>query len=169
MPWRSRATNKACMTTCGGSSMTPRARLRRPSPVVDGDHGRIETRIAAVSTDIDWLQEIHLAHRGALAPALHDLQIGAPTRGLLAEIHGGKLGADSMKVSTDSAESPEKSTAIGGNRGTTLSRPHHFPSNQWLTHPTHVPTIEDQSNLGFPVGTSSPEKKTAPFRTPSYL
>src|SRR5208283_1619935 len=25
----------------------------------DGDHGRIETRIATVSTDIDWLQEIH--------------------------------------------------------------------------------------------------------------
>ena len=28
-------------------------------PVVDGDHGRIETRIASVSTDIEWLQEDH--------------------------------------------------------------------------------------------------------------
>ena len=25
----------------------------------DGDHGRIEVRTASVSTDIDWLQEIH--------------------------------------------------------------------------------------------------------------
>lgn len=28
-------------------------------PTVDGDHGRIETRIATVSTDIAWLQEQH--------------------------------------------------------------------------------------------------------------
>lgn len=28
-------------------------------PAVDGDHGRIETRIATVSTAIDWLQEDH--------------------------------------------------------------------------------------------------------------
>jgi predicted transposase YbfD/YdcC len=28
-------------------------------PAVDGDHGRIETRIATVSTDIDWLKETH--------------------------------------------------------------------------------------------------------------
>jgi predicted transposase YbfD/YdcC len=28
-------------------------------PVVDGDHGRIETRTATVSTDIAWLQEDH--------------------------------------------------------------------------------------------------------------
>jgi predicted transposase YbfD/YdcC len=29
------------------------------APVVDGDHGRIETRTASVSTDIDWLQQQH--------------------------------------------------------------------------------------------------------------
>ena len=29
------------------------------APVVDADHGRIETRIATVSTDIGWLQEDH--------------------------------------------------------------------------------------------------------------
>jgi predicted transposase YbfD/YdcC len=28
-------------------------------PAVDADHGRIETRTATVSTDIDWLQEDH--------------------------------------------------------------------------------------------------------------
>jgi predicted transposase YbfD/YdcC len=28
-------------------------------PVVDGDHGRIETRTATVSTDIEWLQDDH--------------------------------------------------------------------------------------------------------------
>lgn len=28
-------------------------------PVADGDHGRIETRTATVSTHIDWLQEPH--------------------------------------------------------------------------------------------------------------
>ena len=29
------------------------------TPTVDADHGRIETRAVAVSTDIDWLQEHH--------------------------------------------------------------------------------------------------------------
>jgi hypothetical protein len=28
-------------------------------PGVDGDHGRIETRTATVSTDVNWLQEAH--------------------------------------------------------------------------------------------------------------
>ncbi len=28
-------------------------------PVVDGDHGRIEIRVATVSTDIAWLQTQH--------------------------------------------------------------------------------------------------------------
>ena len=28
-------------------------------PQVDGDHGRIETRTATVSTDIKWLQDAH--------------------------------------------------------------------------------------------------------------
>jgi predicted transposase YbfD/YdcC len=32
---------------------------RARSPVVDGDHGRIETRTATVSTDIEWLQDAH--------------------------------------------------------------------------------------------------------------
>ena len=29
-------------------------------PTVDGDHGRIETRTAMVSADLDWLQKDHL-------------------------------------------------------------------------------------------------------------
>jgi len=37
----------------------PQSKVETAKPVVDGDHGRIETRIAAVSTDIGWLQEIH--------------------------------------------------------------------------------------------------------------
>ena len=38
----------------------PEARvLRTPKPTVDADHGRIETRSAVVSHDIDWLQDIH--------------------------------------------------------------------------------------------------------------
>ena len=28
-------------------------------PTIDGDHGRIETRMAMISTDIDWLQQDH--------------------------------------------------------------------------------------------------------------
>ena len=30
-----------------------------PQPVVEADHGRIETRTATVSTEIDWLQKQH--------------------------------------------------------------------------------------------------------------
>src|SRR5208337_497021 len=63
-----------------------------------------------------------LAHRGALAPALDDLQIGATAGGLLAEIHGGEPGADSILVRTLSACSPNKSTTIKAKRGTTISR-----------------------------------------------
>ena len=37
----------------------PKSKVETAKPAVDGDHGRIETRIATVSTDIDWLQEIH--------------------------------------------------------------------------------------------------------------
>ena len=37
----------------------PESNVSRNAPVVDGDHGRIETRTATVSTDIDWLQEDH--------------------------------------------------------------------------------------------------------------
>ena len=33
--------------------------MTRAEPVVDGDHGRIETRTASVSTDIQWLQDDH--------------------------------------------------------------------------------------------------------------
>jgi hypothetical protein len=62
-----------------------------------------------------------LAHRGALAPALDDLQIGATAGGLLAEIHGGEPGPDSILVRTVSACSPNKSTAIKAKRGTTIS------------------------------------------------
>jgi len=37
----------------------PEARVRACKPTVDADHGRIETRSAVVSYDIDWLQDIH--------------------------------------------------------------------------------------------------------------
>ena len=48
-----------------------------------------------------------LAHRGPLAPALDDLQIGAAAGGLLAEIHGGEPGAESILVRKVSACNPE--------------------------------------------------------------
>ena len=37
----------------------PKADVSTAKPVVDADHGRIETRTATVSTDIDWLRETH--------------------------------------------------------------------------------------------------------------
>jgi predicted transposase YbfD/YdcC len=37
----------------------PAAKTSSAAPTVDGDHGRIETRTATVSTDIGWLQETH--------------------------------------------------------------------------------------------------------------
>jgi len=37
----------------------PAATVSTAEPMVDGDHGRIETRAATVSTDIGWLQETH--------------------------------------------------------------------------------------------------------------
>src|SRR5271163_2646836 len=37
----------------------PASKLTSAKPVVDADHGRIETRTATISTDIDWLQDDH--------------------------------------------------------------------------------------------------------------
>ena len=37
----------------------PESKASTAKPVVDADHGRIETRTATVSTDIGWLQEAH--------------------------------------------------------------------------------------------------------------
>lgn len=37
----------------------PEARVLACKPTVDADHGRIETRNAVVSSDVDWLQDIH--------------------------------------------------------------------------------------------------------------
>lgn len=37
----------------------PASTVSTAKPTVDGDHGRIETRTATVSTDIGWLQEAH--------------------------------------------------------------------------------------------------------------
>jgi predicted transposase YbfD/YdcC len=37
----------------------PASTVATAKPDVEGDHGRIETRTATVSTDIDWLQENH--------------------------------------------------------------------------------------------------------------
>src|SRR3974390_2698561 len=53
----------------------PQSKVETAKPVVDGDHGRIETRIATVSTDIDWLQG-----DPSLARACGDRQNGADTR-----------------------------------------------------------------------------------------
>jgi predicted transposase YbfD/YdcC len=37
----------------------PAGQVSTAKPTVDADHGRIETRTATVSTDIEWLQNIH--------------------------------------------------------------------------------------------------------------
>jgi predicted transposase YbfD/YdcC len=37
----------------------PESQVRITQPVVEGDHGRIETRTATVSTEVDWLQKQH--------------------------------------------------------------------------------------------------------------
>jgi predicted transposase YbfD/YdcC len=37
----------------------PASTTTTAKPVVDGDHGRIETRTATVCADIDWLQTDH--------------------------------------------------------------------------------------------------------------
>lgn len=37
----------------------PQSKIVTAKPTVDADHGRIETRAATLSTDIDWLQEDH--------------------------------------------------------------------------------------------------------------
>jgi predicted transposase YbfD/YdcC len=37
----------------------PESQLTTTKPVVEGDHGRIETRTATVSTEVDWLQKQH--------------------------------------------------------------------------------------------------------------
>ena len=37
----------------------PASNVTTAAPTLDADHGRIETRTAAVSTDIGWLQETH--------------------------------------------------------------------------------------------------------------
>src|SRR5271165_6478058 len=70
-----------------------------------------------------------LADRGALAPALDDLQIGATAGGLLAEIHGGEPDADSIGVRTVSALNPQQSRIINEKRDTTFSCPRPLGSN----------------------------------------
>ena len=47
------------MMTSGCFLMTRPAGRPWPSRLVEADHGRIETRTATVSTDIDWLQKDH--------------------------------------------------------------------------------------------------------------
>ena len=37
----------------------PECKASRTRPLVEADHGRVETRMATVSTEIDWLQEQH--------------------------------------------------------------------------------------------------------------
>src|SRR5271165_6597323 len=57
-----------------------------------------------------------LAHRGALAPALDDLQIGAACGSLLAKIHGGTPDVDSNLVRTVSPSNPSESMPISARR-----------------------------------------------------
>ena len=84
---------------------TPRRDRRRLAPVERVEHDRLlgEARPRAQEAlqlparlqlvDPPERGDHLLAHRCALAPALHDLQVGATTRGLLAEIHGEEPGA----------------------------------------------------------------------------
>ena len=37
----------------------PKSGASMSNPTIDGDHGRIDTRTAIISTDIGWLQEAH--------------------------------------------------------------------------------------------------------------
>ena len=63
-----------------------------------------------------------LAHRGALASAFDNLQIGAAAGGLLAEIHSREGDIESVLVRTISACNPKESTKILAKRGTTFSQ-----------------------------------------------
>jgi hypothetical protein len=69
--------------------------------------------------------------------ALDDLQVGAPGRGLAAEVHGGSAGWCAHKV----AIRPEKSTKIAGKRGTTLSRKRHLTTSK-INDLSHVTPLE---------------------------
>jgi predicted transposase YbfD/YdcC len=49
----------------------PASKTITAKPAVEGDHGRIETRTATVSTDIEWLQDNHhCPHSRARSPGL---------------------------------------------------------------------------------------------------
>jgi predicted transposase YbfD/YdcC len=49
----------------------PASKTATAEPLVEADHGRIETRTASVSTDIKWLQECHQWPRLAAIGKLH--------------------------------------------------------------------------------------------------
>src|SRR5262249_10098794 len=74
-----------------------------------------------------------LTHLVAVAPALDDLQIGPPGRGLAAEVHGGSA----CWCAHRAAIRPEKSTQIRGKRGTTLSRKG-YPATSKINDLSHV-------------------------------
>jgi predicted transposase YbfD/YdcC len=58
----------------------PGAQKIMAPPVVDGDHGRIETRIAVVATAIDWLQDDHQwPGLKAIGKVVRTREIGAKT------------------------------------------------------------------------------------------
>lgn len=75
-----------------------------------------------------------LTHLVALAAALDDLQIGAPGRGLAAEVHGG---GSACWCAHRAAIRPEKSIRIDKKRGTTLSRKCH-PATSKINNLSHV-------------------------------
>jgi predicted transposase YbfD/YdcC len=58
----------------------PECQARVSEPTVDGDHGRIETRTATVSTDIGWLQETHhWPGLGAIGKVVRSREFGEKT------------------------------------------------------------------------------------------
>src|SRR5487761_2100499 len=56
----------------------PELKASRTAPLVEADHGRIETRTATVSTDIGWLQK---HHRNRILPAQFETDTRAIQRG----------------------------------------------------------------------------------------
>jgi hypothetical protein len=73
-----------------------------------------------------------LTHLIAVATALNDLQVGAPGRGLAAEVHGGSA----CWCAHRAAIRAERSTNISEKRGTTFSRKRHLATSKINDYPT---------------------------------
>ncbi|MGA9600261.1 MAG: hypothetical protein WBS22_08425, partial [Methylocystis sp.] len=82
---------------------------------------------------------------GAVAMALDDLEISAPARALLAEIHGGEGSRDSIVVSTGFLMNPGMSIKSKGCVALHIFKsPTPVKENQRLMWVTQAPTVEDQ-------------------------